>query len=74
MARYNRRGYGIDVHIAGRVGGFLELTLQPGDYYEIPYGCLVPKDIENLLVAGRCISFDFEGNLGLRIQSVCRGL
>jgi hypothetical protein len=26
--------------------------------YEIPYRCLVPKMVENLLVAGRCISSD----------------
>lgn len=26
------------------------------DYYDIPYRCLVPKQIDNLLVAGRCIS------------------
>jgi hypothetical protein len=24
--------------------------------YDIPYGCLVPKKVDNLLVAGRCIS------------------
>ena len=24
--------------------------------YSIPYGCLVPKAVENLLLAGRCIS------------------
>lgn len=69
-----RSWYGIDIHIPDRVGVFLKLTLQPGDYYEIPYRCLVPKDIDNLLVTGRCISSDFEANSGLRIQSVCRGL
>lgn len=26
--------------------------------YELPYGCMVPKGIEQLLVAGRCISAD----------------
>ena len=24
--------------------------------YDIPYRCLVPKEVENLLVSGRCIS------------------
>ena len=24
--------------------------------YDIPYRCLVPKQVENLLIAGRCIS------------------
>jgi len=26
------------------------------DYYSIPFSCLVPKGLENLLVAGRCAS------------------
>ena len=26
------------------------------DYYSIPAGCLIPKTLNNLLVAGRCIS------------------
>jgi hypothetical protein len=26
------------------------------DYYDIPYRCLLPKEIDNLVVAGRCIS------------------
>ena len=26
--------------------------------YDVPYGCLVPKGIDNLLTAGRCISSD----------------
>ncbi len=27
-------------------------------HYRIPYGCLVPRDVRGLLVAGRCISVD----------------
>jgi hypothetical protein len=26
--------------------------------YDIPYRCLVPKNVENLLIAGRCMSSD----------------
>ena len=26
--------------------------------YDIPYGCLYPKEVSNLLAAGRCISVD----------------
>jgi hypothetical protein len=29
-----------------------------GMLYDIPYGCLYPRDVSNLLVAGRCISVD----------------
>ena len=34
--------------------------LPPRWYFNIPYRCLVPKKIENLLVAGRCISVTHE--------------
>jgi succinate dehydrogenase/fumarate reductase flavoprotein subunit len=27
-----------------------------GGYYDIPYRCLVPKGVDHLLVAGRCLS------------------
>ncbi len=42
-----------------------------GDYFDIPYGCLVPQGVENLLVAGRCISADHEAQASLRIQQTC---
>jgi hypothetical protein len=29
-----------------------------GAFYEIPYPCLLPRELPNLLVAGRCISVD----------------
>jgi len=29
-----------------------------GAIYHVPYGCLLPREIPNLLVAGRCISVD----------------
>ncbi|HOV21911.1 MAG TPA: FAD-dependent oxidoreductase [bacterium] len=45
--------------------------LKPGQYYEIPYRCLVPVKIDNLLVAGRCISADFEGSAGTRLIMTC---
>jgi len=45
--------------------------LKPGEYYEIPYRCLVPVNIDNLLVAGRCISTDFEAQSGTRLIMTC---
>jgi hypothetical protein len=29
-----------------------------GALYHVPYGCLLPREVPNLLVAGRCISVD----------------
>ncbi|MCG3149120.1 MAG: hypothetical protein PCFJNLEI_02579 [Verrucomicrobiae bacterium] len=43
----------------------------PGDYYEIPYRALVPREIEALLVAGRCISSDRSAHASLRVQPTC---
>jgi hypothetical protein len=42
-----------------------------GDWYEIPYRCLVPKGVESLLVAGRCISADRPAQASMRIMPTC---
>ena len=43
-----------------------------GEYYTIPYRCLCPEKIENLLVAGRCISSTHEAQASYRIMpTVC---
>lgn len=43
-------------------------------FFEVPFRCCVPEDIENILIAGRCVSADFEAQSALRIQQVCRAL
>lgn len=45
-----------------------------GDWYEIPYGCLLPKGIEQLLVAGRCISAEYYAQSSLRLMHTCMAL
>lgn len=45
-----------------------------GDYYEIPYGCLVPLEADGLLVAGRCVSSTRAANGSLRLQPTCMNL
>lgn len=42
-----------------------------GRYFQIPYGCLVPKKVDNLLVAGRCISGDRVAHCSFRNMSCC---
>jgi hypothetical protein len=39
--------------------------------FQIPYGCLVPAKIENILAAGRCVSSDFPIADTLRLIPVC---
>lgn len=38
--------------------------------YDIPYGCLLPKQVDNLLVAGRCISGSHEAMASYRVQII----
>ncbi len=44
---------------------------EPGDWYEIPYRCQVPREIDGLLVAGRCVSCDHPAQGSLRIMPTC---
>jgi ribulose 1,5-bisphosphate synthetase/thiazole synthase len=39
--------------------------------FQIPYGCLVPARLENLLAAGRCVSAEFPVADTLRLIPVC---
>ena len=41
------------------------------DWYDIPYRCLTPKKIDNLLVSGRCISATHQGMAGARVMGTC---
>ncbi len=45
--------------------------LKPGETYQIPYRMLVARDVDNLLVAGRCASATHQGMAALRIQTHC---
>ena len=42
-----------------------------GRYYQIPYRCILPKKIDNLLVAGRSISGDKIAHVSFRNMSCC---
>ncbi|MEI8245707.1 MAG: FAD-dependent oxidoreductase [Lentisphaerota bacterium] len=42
-----------------------------GEYFDIPYGCLVADTVDNLLAGGRCISADHYAQSSLRIQQTC---
>ena len=39
--------------------------------FEVPYRCLLPVGLDNLLVAGRCISADHVAESGIRAISLC---
>jgi hypothetical protein len=42
-----------------------------GMYYDIPYKCLLPQGIDNLIISGRCISADHGGMSSLRVIATC---
>ena len=44
---------------------------EEGEYFDIRYGCVVAKDVDNLLMAGRCISAEHVAESSLRIQQTC---
>ena len=50
--------------------GYLVLPTT-GRYYQIPYRALVPKNVDNLLVAGRCISGEPIAHTSFRNMSCC---
>jgi len=42
-----------------------------GRYFQVPYGCLVPPKVKNLLVAGRCVSGDKVSHCAMRNMMAC---
>ena len=82
-----RNAYNIDVHRRNDIEKFLseKKTLEEmqrqsekevrqlgkGESYGIPYRCLVPRSLRNVLVAGRCISTDRPVNGSVRIMACC---
>lgn len=38
--------------------------------YDIPYGCLVPREVDGLLLAGRCISGSHDAHASYRVQCI----
>jgi hypothetical protein len=61
-----RSAYPIDIHNPTGSGTTTH-RLAPGASYEIPYRCLVPKTVDDLLVAGRCISTTHEALASTRL-------
>lgn len=68
-------GYGsffIDIHNCSGAGMDKKTVRpDPGFKYQIPYRILVPKTVDNLLVAGRCASCTHEALGSLRVMPQC---
>ncbi len=81
-----RNAYGIDVHGGRKLAlGFTKMSIDevrkvisegtenygPGESMGVPYRCLTPKGLRNVLVSGRCISTDRPANGSTRIMACC---
>lgn len=62
--------YDIDIHSPTGTGTSHRYFAE-GEYYTIPYRSLLPKEYDNLLVAGRCISATHEAQASVRIMPIC---
>ncbi len=68
-----RTDYPIDIHSPTGEGTVIKHP-PAGDWYEIPYRCLVPVKIDNLLIASRSISADHAAHSSLRVMPPVAGI
>lgn len=74
-----RYAYPIDIHVARPdkecyENHWKQLTgsqYKPGESYGIPYRILLPKDLSNVYVAGRCVSADQIMQSSIRVMPAC---
>jgi len=63
--------YPLDIHHPQGGGCTLEWC---GDCYDIPYRSLIPQQVKNLIVAGRCISTTHEAMSAIRVMAPCMAM
>ena len=70
-----RNSYWLDCHSAANNKNSTEIkidnTYKKGDSHGIPFRCLIPENIRNLLVAGRCISVERTVLSSTRVMPNC---
>ena len=75
-----RYAYPVDIHVSRPNDEveykrfekeFQELRYKTGESYGVPYRCLVPRDLTNVLVAGRCLSADRFLQGSIRVMPGC---
>ncbi|MFA6931257.1 MAG: FAD-dependent oxidoreductase [Lentisphaeria bacterium] len=59
----------VDIH--GRGTAQVRIPVRDGLSYDIPYGCLLPVNLANVMVAGRCLSSDRGANGSARVMGTC---
>ena len=64
-------GWPIEAHVAGDVKWEWPDIPNSRGYNHLPYRMLVPQQVDNLLVAGRCASMTHEGQSAARVSGAC---
>jgi hypothetical protein len=64
-------GWPMEQHVAGDVVFKFAPIPESRGYNELPYRMLVPDDVDNLLMAGRCASMTHEGQSAARVSGAC---
>jgi len=65
-----RGAYPIDIHNPDGPGTIMR-RLPPDEAYDIPLRCLLPRGIQGLVVAGKCISGTYEAHSSFRAAPIC---
>jgi hypothetical protein len=60
--------YPVDIHDPTGSGGGVDESAGTANVYEIPYRSLVPREMDGLLVAGRCVSASHEALAAIRVM------
>lgn len=66
----------VDIHEPGNgeSSRHADENLAPGESYGVPYRSLVPRRVDNLLVAGRCLSATHEALASVRMMPSCMAM
>lgn len=62
----------VDVHGSG--SSQLRQPIKDGGSYDIPLGCLIPRNVKNLFIAGRCFSATREAHGSARVMGTCMAM
>ena len=62
-------GWPVEAHVAGNVD--FRFARGARGFNQLPYRMIVPRSVDNLLVAGRCASMTHEGQSSARVSGPC---
>lgn len=69
----HRAEFIVDIHNPAGAGQ-AEDKIQYCKPYDLPYRCFVPRKVENLMTAGRCISGTHRAHASYRVMSICMAM